>query len=233
MTGIYAIRNTINDKIYVGRSTDIHRRWMSHLWATRRGDECKIHIAMRELGIDNFYLEILEECPLEQLNEREQYYIDLYDSWHNGYNNGNSSNFLDGENNCNAKLTEEDIKDIRLRQSKMKENRREIYEDYKDKVTWTNFLYICKYLTWVNILTEYNTDEIMSWHKKQLGNESRKFSMEQLEEIVKLRNSGLSYEKIAKIFDKNRRTIERIFTGFYYKKEMAQLKENRPDLFQK
>lgn len=46
MVGIYAIKNTINDKIYVGRSTDIHRRWVTHLRDARNGDKCKIHAAM-------------------------------------------------------------------------------------------------------------------------------------------------------------------------------------------
>jgi len=29
--GIYKITNIINNKIYIGRSTDIHRRWLEHL----------------------------------------------------------------------------------------------------------------------------------------------------------------------------------------------------------
>ena len=33
---------------------------------------CKIHIAMRELGIDNFYIEVIEECDTEKLNERDK-----------------------------------------------------------------------------------------------------------------------------------------------------------------
>ena len=31
MVGIYAIKNKINNKIYIGRSTDIQRRWTTHL----------------------------------------------------------------------------------------------------------------------------------------------------------------------------------------------------------
>lgn len=233
MVGIYAIKNKINNKIYIGRSTDIHRRWKSHLRDARVGDSCKIHIAMRELGINNFYLEIIEECSLEELNEKEQYYIDKFDSWHNGYNNGNSSNFLDGEKNPNAKMTEQDIKEIRLRQSYLKENRKEIFEDYKDRITWTNFLFICKYKTWTNILTEFNTTEIMEWHKKQLGNESRKFSMAQLEEIIEMRyKNKLSYQEIANFYGKNRKTIERIFNKVYYKKEVEFLEKTKPELFQ-
>lgn len=233
MVGIYAIRNKINDKIYIGRSTDIQRRWTTHLRDARKGSLCKIHIAMRKLGIENFYLEVIEECSVNNLNDKEQFYIDKFDSWQNGYNNGNSSNFLDGERNLNAKMSEQDIKEIRIRQSYLIENRREIFEDYKDRITWTNFLYICKYKTWPDILKEFNASNIMDWHKRQLGNEAKKFSLNQLEEIVRLRyKEKLSYQKIADIYDKNRKTIERIFTNVYYKKEMEELRKLKPELFQ-
>ena len=188
---------------------------------------------MRKLGIENFYLEVIEECSVNNLNDKEQFYIDKFDSWQNGYNNGNSSNFLDGERNLNAKMSEQDIKEIRIRQSYLIENRREIFEDYKDRITWTNFLYICKYKTWPDILKEFNTSDIMDWHKRQLGNEAKKFSLNQLEEIVRLRyKEKLSYQKMADIYDKNRKTIERIFTNVYYKKEMEELRKLKPELFQ-
>lgn len=233
MVGIYAIKNKINNKIYIGRSTDIQRRWTTHLRDARKGSLCKIHIAMRKLGIENFYLKVIEECSVNNLNDKEQFYIDKFDSWQNGYNNGNSSNFLNGERNPNAKMLEQDIKEIRIRQSYLIENRREIFEDYKDRITWTNFLYICKYKTWSDILKEFNTSDIMDWHKRQLGNEAKKLSLIQLEEIVRLRyKEKLSYQKIADIYDKNRKTIERIFTNVYYKKEMEELKKLKPELFQ-
>lgn len=233
MVGIYAIKNKINNKIYIGRSTDIQRRWTTHLRDARKGSLCKIHIAMRKLGIENFYLEVIEECSVNNLNDKEQFYIDKFDSWQNGYNNGNSSNFLNGEKNPNAKMLEQDIKEIRIRQSYLIENRREIFEDYKDRITWTNFLYICKYKTWSDILKEFNTSDIMDWHKRQLGNEAKKFSLNQLEEIVRLRyKEKLSCQKIADIYDKNRKTIERIFTNVYYKEEMEELKKLKPELFQ-
>ena len=41
---------------------------------------------MQEEGIWNFSWELLEECPREQLNEKERYYIELYQSESFGYN---------------------------------------------------------------------------------------------------------------------------------------------------
>ena len=41
---------------------------------------------MQEIGIWNFSWELLEACPREQLNEKEKYYINLYQSQDFGYN---------------------------------------------------------------------------------------------------------------------------------------------------
>jgi hypothetical protein len=51
---------------------------------------------MRKYGIDNFLFEVVEECSLEELNNREKYWIKYYDSHNplNGYNltdGGNTS----------------------------------------------------------------------------------------------------------------------------------------------
>lgn len=229
--GIYAIKNKINDKIYIGRSTDIHRRWVDHIRAAKKNDQCKIHLAMSELGIENFYLEIIEYCDISKLNEREEHYITIFDSIKNGYNNGHSSNFLDGENNPNAKITSKIVEEIRILQSKCELTRAQIYDKYKDLMSYANFLYICNYKTWVSIKQELNTEEILSWHKKHSGNELKKFNKDQLIDILQSRKQGCTYSEIANKYQCNRRTIERICTGCYYKKELNILREEYPDLF--
>lgn len=47
---------------------------------------------MREYGVENFKFEVIEECSQEQLNIREIYYIELYDTIENGYNVSISEN---------------------------------------------------------------------------------------------------------------------------------------------
>ena len=46
----------------------------------------KIYQAFNQYGIDNFTFEVIEECEVNKLNEREQYWIDYYDCYNNGYN---------------------------------------------------------------------------------------------------------------------------------------------------
>ena len=59
-----------------------------------------------------------------------------------------------------------------------------------------------------------NNQDMRERHPKPFN---RKFTQEQIVEIKFLRNdSKMSYPAIAKLFDCNKRTIERIFTGKYY-----------------
>jgi len=49
---------------------------------------------MRKYGIDNFSFEVIEECSLEELNDKEKYWIKYYDS----HNSSNGYNLTDGGN---------------------------------------------------------------------------------------------------------------------------------------
>lgn len=88
-TGIYKITNQTNDLCYIGQAVDLARRWKDHAKCGLGIDtpqKNKLYQAMIEDGLWNFSFEILEECSREQLNEKEHYYIQLYQSNEFGYN---------------------------------------------------------------------------------------------------------------------------------------------------
>ena len=95
---IYIIRNTVNNKVYIGQTkVSVTRRWQEHLRHAKYGDQV-INRAMRKYGIDKFYVETLEICNIDVIDYREMYYIDLYDSTNKskGYNvsiGGNTPRF--------------------------------------------------------------------------------------------------------------------------------------------
>ena len=90
MVGIYKITNLINQKCYIGQSRNIHQRWCAH--RTRPfNEQCEdynktLYKAIRKYGLKNFSFEVLEECEIEQLNEKESYWINYFNSQKNGYN---------------------------------------------------------------------------------------------------------------------------------------------------
>lgn len=90
VTGIYKITNQLNDMCYIGQAVDVAARWKQHAKCglgidTPAGN--KLYKSMIEDGIWNFSWELLEQCSQVDLNEKEKYYIDLYQSYTYGFNN--------------------------------------------------------------------------------------------------------------------------------------------------
>lgn len=87
--GIYKITNQITKECYIGQSIDIAKRFKDHAKCgldIDRPQGNKLYQSMLEYNLWNFSFELLEECPKEQLNEKEKFYISLYDSCNYGYN---------------------------------------------------------------------------------------------------------------------------------------------------
>lgn len=86
--GIYKITNTLNDKSYIGQSVSIKERWRQHI---KRGcgaeapTRNKLYSAMLEDGVWNFSFELLEECPREELDEKEDFWQKYFDVITYGY----------------------------------------------------------------------------------------------------------------------------------------------------
>lgn len=158
--GIYKITNLINNHSYIGQSRDIEERWKKHIYETSNSDYPQyyytIHKAFRKYGVKNFSFEIIEECSEELLNEREIYWIAYYNTYNDGYNDtlgGDCGPILCGENNANAKLTEDDIRDIREAALRC-ESQIEYYQKYTDKISFRQFSRIWQGEGWNHILPE-------------------------------------------------------------------------------
>lgn len=121
-TGIYKITNKINNKSYIGQSVHIEIRWREHI---RKGN--LIHKAIKKYGVNNFTFEILEECKINELNEKEEYYIKKYNTIiPNGYNieefsNGFKTSYSFYDKDAFLKIVKE-IKDSDLLFQEIAEN---------------------------------------------------------------------------------------------------------------
>ena len=83
---IYIIKNTVNNKVYIGQAKNSAERWMKHLSAARKGYPYVIDQAIKKYGQDKFYYQILES-QITNYDEREKYWIKFYNSRvPNGYN---------------------------------------------------------------------------------------------------------------------------------------------------
>ena len=90
-SGIYLIKNIINNKVYIGSSVNIDRRWVQHKQDLTSGKHHSIHLqqAWDKYGEQNFKFEIIEEVQKqEHLISYEQVYLEYYKSYEGdkGYN---------------------------------------------------------------------------------------------------------------------------------------------------
>jgi hypothetical protein len=85
-SGIYLWHNKITGKIYIGQATDLGDRKKgrlnryyrpSYLRANSKGVSL-IRAALIKYGLDNFSVAILEYCSVNDLDSREQYWINLF-----------------------------------------------------------------------------------------------------------------------------------------------------------
>jgi len=81
-SGIYSIINTINDKVYVGKSKNLYRRKYQHFVQLKSGKHPNEYLqsSVNKYGVENFYYNVIEFCNEDVLGEREYYWIDHYDS---------------------------------------------------------------------------------------------------------------------------------------------------------
>lgn len=112
ISGIYKVVNKINNKIYIGKSKDLRTRLRAHHTEPFNTNadmyNSLFYRAIRKYGIDNFEFEIIEYCSEEDLNEREQYWIQYYNSYI-GVPNGYGYNMtIGGETNCFVKQYDRD-----------------------------------------------------------------------------------------------------------------------------
>lgn len=88
MTGIYKITCKVNNKVYIGQSVAIKRRWKEHLRLLKKNchHNFKLQSDYNIYGQDNFNFQILELCQKKELDKKEQLYIKIFDSYNCGYN---------------------------------------------------------------------------------------------------------------------------------------------------
>lgn len=95
ITGIYKITEISTGKCYIGQSKNIKERFREHMKCglgidTPSGN--KLYQAMLNSSIEGFTFELIEECEPSTLNEKEKYFISLYQSYDYGFNSNRGNN---------------------------------------------------------------------------------------------------------------------------------------------
>lgn len=134
ISGIYRIRNIINDKSYYGSSKDINKRWNRHKNELNKNKHGNILLqrSWNKYGKKNFIFEIVEECDINLLLEKEQYYLDENPEFNIGKTSSGGDNLTNNpnKNEIIKRIKESSIK----RYDNMSDEERKIkYCKFKEK----------------------------------------------------------------------------------------------------
>lgn len=218
MIGIYKITKKSNGKTYIGQSNDIERRFQEHKYKT----DIPIDLAIQKYGSDAFTFEVLEECSLDQLDEREIYWINYYNTFKGtGYNCNEGGGNNRGENNGRTNLTNENVAYIRecydahLR-------RKDVYEQFKDKISFSSFASIWDGTTWKDIKPEVYTEANKLYYSKHATDGSKSENAVFTSEEVMIMRERYVNEDAKSIYNdyKDRcsyQTLQQILWGRTYK----------------
>lgn len=110
ISGIYRLYNFVQGKSYVGQSQNLKKRVYQH-WHPNNKKIPYIDRVIQENPKD-FKIYVLERCNIELLDVREQYWINYYNSFRNGYNLTKGGTLWRGENHPKAKLNQKQVSEI-------------------------------------------------------------------------------------------------------------------------
>lgn len=210
MTGIYMITNKINNQAYIGLAKDIEDRWQVHKYrafANTKGNHeyhKALYQAFRKYGLDNFEFKILEECEESELKEREIFYISLYDTYINGYNEtpgGDGVLNNQGERHPHTKLTNEDVYYIREQYALHKEQK-EIYKEFSHLIGESGFKKIWNGATWKEVHMEVYTPENKAYYlyKRNSHSENNSHAILTEQDVINIRTRKKNGEKLADVY---------------------------------
>lgn len=207
MIGIYKITSPTN-KIYIGQSINIKDRFRRYKYKSCK-DQKRLYYSLLKHGVENHTFEVIEECSIELLNERERYWQDFY-------------NVLDLKFGLNCMLTNTKDRSGRLSdETKLKIKSFKMTDEMKQKISKTHK---------GKIKTEQHKKRISESNKgKKMSDESRKkmslaksgkSGTEQFYKSCHMSNLGKKFTKEHKLkislSNKNAKIVLDLSTGVYY-----------------
>jgi len=203
---IYKIKNIINNKEYVGCTINtLKKRFEEHVWGCLKTDiNTKFCNSIRKYGIENFKIEMLEECYTSNIYERERFYINEFKTYENGLNS------TYGGEGC---LGYKHSKEIREKISKILKDGRshkgktyeELYGDRAKEEKERRKLSVKK--SW-DSLSENEKEERVKKQQEILQKKS-KYGIELVSEIKNKIKKGLTYKQFRELYPEVR-------LNFYY-----------------
>ena len=232
---IYKITNLINDKIYIGLTTQkINRRWTQHKSKSKTNITTEPFLnAIRKYGEENFLVEVIDKANnLKELNKKEKYWINYYNSNNNkiGYNVLSGGKFCSFNENTKKrmsmahkgkKLSEEHKKNI-SKALKGKKKPEGFSDKVRERMLGTTFSEERK-----KNLSEAHKGHVHSEETKKKMSKKRKgifFKEIKKDELLNLLKQDKDLNEIASIFNVSDVTIRNRIKVYFNNKTFNEIK---------
>ena len=229
---VYQITNIVNNKIYIGITNNIKKRWDNHKCSN--DPDMVIARAIRKYGQDNFRFEALfRNLSIEEAKEKEIQLIKEKDCRvPNGYNVSKGGDYIEnstriGAENGRAKLTEEEAQYILDHRNLPMYA---LYEDFKDKISYESFKKLYHHNTYTNLNTKVQ-EYPYNW---EFGNQfcSKGLEYDEVIDIRKRYQNGEYWREVYKDYSNiytNEWSFWNAYNGNSYKLVMPEVftEENR------
>ena len=201
MIGIYKITEKNNPtNFYVGQSNDIDRRFKEHIYKTSKQSRIPFDDQITNKGKDAFLFEVLEVCSINELNDKEKYWINKLNATKSGNKNEGGLTDVIGNHNPKAKMTEKDV--IRIRQAYANhERQKDVYKEFENKISFGYFQNLWQGRSWSHIMPEVFTEANKQYYIYQNSQGSNGASAQFTdEEVIQLRHRYVN-ETAKKIYE--------------------------------
>lgn len=196
---IYKITNLINNKVYIGQTTrTLAKRWKSH--CAKDNSNRPVGNAVLKYGLDNFKVEEIENClTIEQLNDRESYWISYYNSTDKklGYNLCSGGN--------NKVMSEETIEKIRVKALARKSTISAANRDAINKVVRGSKMpdHVREALRNANVGKKLSTEQIEKMREFNLGKKASEETKKKMSDVRKI--LGIPKDQLDKMHEARRK----------------------------
>jgi group I intron endonuclease len=203
---VYKITNLINKKEYVGCTIyPIKKRFEEHIYRCLKTDSnTKFCNSVRKYGVKNFNVEIIEECDISIIYEREKFYIKEFKSYDNGLN----STF--GGEGClgythSPEIRQKISENVKNGNSHKGKTYEELYGDNADEEREKRRMSVKK--GWDSISDEEKEKRVNRANDTKQKNS--KYGVELIRQIKQKINEGLTIKQFKEIYPQIR-------IGFFY-----------------
>ena len=202
LSGIYQIRNIVNEKVYIGQTKQpFYKRFLHHVWKLRNGNHDNQHLqkAFELYSEEAFVFEVLEvvENPL-LLDEKEKFYIERARIHKVCYN------ISDGGQGAHGIPMPEHIKQMLSSLNKRLNTGKHVSDETKRKMSASK-LGKKRTETCIHKMQETRIQNIL-----QGQNNKCKLTAEQARQVKQMLIKGFSYNEIAKRFSVSKSNVNAI-----------------------